>query len=68
MTNDVRVNWLGVAQAVGIAIVDFYTTANADGSVNWTSPIFWVGLAVAALVAVKAYFTNKPDAPTPPVA
>lgn len=51
-------SWLGLAQAVGIAVVDFYTTANADGSVNWSSPIFWVGLIVAVLVAVKAYFTQ----------
>ncbi len=68
MTNDVKVNWFGLAQAVGIAIVDFYSTANVDGSVNWASPIFWVGLAVAVLVAVKAYYTNKPDTLKSPVA
>jgi len=67
MTNDVKVNWLGLAQAIGVAIADFYLTANADGSVNWANPVFWVGLAIAALIAVKAYFTNKPDVPKPPV-
>jgi hypothetical protein len=70
MTNDVKTNWFGLAQAIGIAAIDFYSTSNADGSVNWSNPIFYVGLVVAVLVAVKAYFTNKPDAPPtkPPVA
>lgn len=63
MTNDTKVSWFGLLQAVGIAVIDFYSTANVDGSVNWANPIFYVGLVVAALVAVKAYFTNKPDAP-----
>ena len=63
MTNNSKVNWLGLGQAIGVAIIDFYTTANADGSVNWSNPIFYVGLAIAALVAVKAYYTNKPEAP-----
>ena len=61
MTNDAKVNWLGLAQAIGVAIVDFYGTANADGSVGWSNPIFYVGMVIAVLVAVKAFFTNKPD-------
>lgn len=68
MTNDSKINWLGLAQAVGIAIVDFYATANADGSVGFSNPMFYVGAVIAVLVAVKAYFTNKPDPATPPVA
>ena len=68
MTNDIKINWLGLAQGVGIAIVDFYTTANADGSLGWSNPMFYVGAAIAVLVAVKAYFTNKPDPIPPPVA
>lgn len=63
MNHDSKINWLGLAQAVGVAIVDFYATANADGSIGWANPIFYVGAAIAVLVAVKAYFTNKPDAP-----
>ena len=63
MSNDVKTNWLGLAQAIGIAAIDFYTTANADGSVNWKNPVFWIGMLVAVLVAVKAFYTNKPDEP-----
>jgi hypothetical protein len=65
MTNDSKVNWFGLAQAIGVAAIDFYTTANADGSIGWTNPVFYLGLGVAVLVAVKAWFTNKPDAPKP---
>jgi len=65
MNNDSKVNWLGLAQAVGIAVIDFYGTANADGTVGWSNPVFYIGMAVAVLVAVKAYFTNKPDEPKP---
>ena len=64
MNTDKITNWLGVGQAIAIAVVDFYTTSNADGSIAWSSPIFWVGLIVAALVAVKAYYTNKPSVPS----
>ena len=64
MNTDKATNWLGFAQAIGIAIVDFYVTSNADGSVAWSNPIFWVGMAIAVLVAVKAWFTNKPSVPS----
>lgn len=61
---------LGMLQAAGIAIVNFVMTAPADetGS-RWTSPMFYVGMTVAALVAVKAYYTKgieTPAAATPP--
>lgn len=65
MDNNTKINWLGLAQAVGVAIVDFYGTANADGSIGWSNPIFYVGAVIAVLVAVKAYFTNKPEEPKP---
>ena len=70
INKEVRVNtdkltsWLGLAQGVAIAVVDFYATANADGGVNWSSPLFYIGLVVAVLVTVKAYFTNKPSVPS----
>ena len=64
MNTDKMTNWLGLAQAIGIAAVDFYATSNADGSFGWTNPIFWIGMVVAVLVAVKAYFTNKPSTPS----
>ena len=50
--------WLGLGQAVAIAAIDFYTNSE-DGTLNLSNPLFWVGLSVALLVAVKAYFTNK---------
>jgi predicted membrane channel-forming protein YqfA (hemolysin III family) len=59
---------LGILQAAGIAIIDFVMTApeSPDGS-RWTSPMFYVGLVVAALMAVKAYYTKGIDAvPAPP--
>lgn len=68
MNTDKITNWLGLAQGIAIAVVDFYTTSNADGSVDWSNPIFYIGLVVAALVAVKAYFTNKPSEPAKPSA
>lgn len=61
MNTDKATNWLGLAQAIGVAVVDFYATANADGSVGWTNPIFYVGMVIAILVAVKAWYTNKPS-------
>lgn len=66
MNNDKLTNYLGLAQAIGIAAVTFYTTSS-DGALSLTDPMFWVGMAVAVLVAVKAYFTNKPDGTVPPV-
>lgn len=64
MNTDKVTNWLGLAQAIGIAVVDFYATANADGSAGWTNPMFYIGMVIAALVAVKAWYTNKPSAPS----
>lgn len=62
-TNKVT-SWLGLAQAIGVAAVTFYTTAQDGGAIDWASPMFYIGLAVAVLVAVKAYYTNKPSAPS----
>ena len=59
MNTDKVTSWLGLAQAAAIAAVDFYATSNTDGSVDWSNPVFYVGFAVAVLVAVKAWFTNK---------
>lgn len=61
MNTDKLTTLLGLAQAIGIAAVTFYTTS-AEGSLSLTSPMFWVGLSVSILVAVKAYYTNKTDA------
>lgn len=58
MSTDSLTTYLGLAQAIGVAAVTFYSTAD-DGNLNLKSPMFWVGMAVTILVAVKAYFTNK---------
>ncbi len=63
MNTDKITNWLGLGQAVVVAAITFYTTANQDGSVDFTSPVFWAGLVVAVFVAVKAYYTNKAATP-----
>jgi predicted membrane channel-forming protein YqfA (hemolysin III family) len=63
MNTDKLTSWLGLAQAIGVAAVTFYTTENADGSIDWTSPMFYVGLGVSVLVAVKAYFTKGTESP-----
>jgi predicted membrane channel-forming protein YqfA (hemolysin III family) len=57
------VTWLGIAQAAGMAIFAYYTTENADGSIDWTDPMFYIGMGVAALMAVKAYMTQGTPAP-----
>jgi len=69
MQTDTLTTWLGVLQAVGVAIVNFVVTAPAadaaDGS-RWTNPMFWVGMIVAALMAVKAYYTKGIETTTTP--
>ena len=66
MKTDTLTTWLGLLQAVGIAIVDVVMTAPAepDGT-RWTNPMFWVGIIVAALMAVKAYYTKGIETPAP---
>jgi hypothetical protein len=64
MNTDKLTTLLGLAQAIGVAAVTFYTTSE-EGSLSLKSPMFWVGLAVAILVAVKAYFTNKENVSVP---
>jgi hypothetical protein len=59
MNKDSLTSWLGLAQSIAVAVVAFYTTEHADGSIDWTSPLMYIGLAISVLVAVKAYYTNK---------
>lgn len=63
MKTDTLTTLLGVLQAIGVAVLDFVMTSptEADGS-RWTNPMFWVGIIVAALMAVKAYYTKGIDA------
>lgn len=69
MNSDQITTYLGLAQAIGAAAVTFYTTSSADGSLDLHNPIFWMGLAVSVIMAVKGYWTNKhvTPPPTPPV-
>ena len=62
MSKDTLTTILGVVQAAGVAVVSFLATAPADetGS-RWTNPVFWLGLGVAVMVAVKGYFTKGTD-------
>jgi hypothetical protein len=59
MTTDSLTTWLGLAQATGVAVVTAYTTADEAGQVDFHSLPFWLGMAVAVVMAVKGYFTNK---------
>ena len=60
MSTDKLTTYLGLAQAIGVAAVTFYTTSS-EGSLSLSSPMFWVGMGVAVLMAVKGYFTNKTE-------
>ncbi len=66
MNSDNLTTYLGLAQAIGAAAVTFYTTASADGSIDLKNPVFWMGLAVSVLMAVKGYWTNKHLTPATP--
>lgn len=58
MNSSTLTTLLGIAQAAGTAGVAAYATASEDGTVNVKSPIFWLGIGIAILMAVKAYFTQ----------
>lgn len=49
---------LGYAQAAGTAAITFYATARQDGTVDFTNWVFWAGLAVAVIMALKAHYTQ----------
>lgn len=59
MTTDKLTTVLGLLQAMGVAVGDYLVHAQSTGEVNWTAPTFYIGLAVAVLMALKAYYTNK---------
>jgi hypothetical protein len=48
---------LGLGQAVGAAIIDFFAHTSMDGGAM-KQPTFWIGLIVASLMGVKAYYTQ----------
>ena len=57
---------LGLLQAVGTALFTAFMTATQEGTVDWASPTFWFGMGVAAIMAIKGYYTKGID-PTPAV-
>lgn len=56
--------WLGLAQAVGVGIVDYLTHTNMEGGAL-KQPTFWVGLVIAAAMGVKGYLTQGIEAKKP---
>lgn len=63
MNKDTLTTILGIGQAAVVAVIDFMATTPADESgTRWTNPVFYLGLAVAVFVAVKAYYTKGVEA------
>jgi hypothetical protein len=56
---------LGIGQSIGVAVIDYITHSPMEGGVM-KQPTFWIGLVVAALMGVKAYYTQGTPA-TPAV-
>ena len=56
---------LGLGQGIGTAVVDFLVHNPMDGGAM-KQPTFWIGLVVAALMGVKAYFTQGTPSPSAP--
>jgi hypothetical protein len=48
---------LGIVQAVGVSLVDFFAHTNMEGGA-FQQPTFWIGLIIAAAMGVKGYFTQ----------
>jgi hypothetical protein len=61
MSKDTKSTLIGMVLAIATAVGDYFTHANADGSLDYTAPTFWLGLVIAALVAVKGYFMHKEE-------
>lgn len=59
MNTDKLTTYLGLFQAIATAGITYWTTAQQDGTIDFTSPVFWLGLTVSVLMAVKGYYTNK---------
>ena len=57
---------LGIVQAVGTATIDYFVHTPMDGGAM-KQPTYWLGLIVAAVMGLKAYYTQgiQQPAPTP---
>ncbi len=48
---------LGIIQAVGVSVVDFFAHTSLEGGAL-KQPTFWVGLVIAAAMGVKGFLTQ----------
>lgn len=55
---------IGIGQAIGVAVVDYLTHTNMEGGAL-KQPTFWIGLAIAAAMGLKGYFTQGIDVKKP---
>lgn len=51
---------LGIGQAIGVAVADYLTHTTMEGGAL-KQPTFWIGLAIAAAMGLKGYFTQGID-------
>lgn len=66
MNNTKMTTVLGVIQAVGVGVIDYFTHTSMDGGAL-KQPTFWVGLVIAAAMALKGYLTQGIEQPAQPV-
>ena len=52
---------IGFAKALVAAIVTFIMTATDEGTLNFKSPMFWLGMLFAIFEAAKGYYTKGID-------
>lgn len=55
---------LGIGQAIGVAVADYLTHTSMEGGAL-KQPTFWIGLAIAAAMGLKGYFTQGIDVKKP---
>lgn len=55
---------LAIGQAIGVAVADYLTHTNMEGGAL-KQPTFWIGLAIAAAMGLKGYFTQGIDVKKP---
>lgn len=63
---------LGQVQAIGAAVLDYLMHTSMEGGAL-KQPTFWIGLVIAAVMGLKAYYTQgihvpaaQPTAPVQP--
>lgn len=68
MNKDTMSTVIGLILSVATGVGDYFAHAGPDG-LDYSQPTFWIGLVIAALVAVKGYYMHKDPKPAvaPPV-